>query len=85
MTPTPKEKAKELFDKFHDPIMIMYGASNWTYVTKVKKQCALLLIDELIDLTPSVDTMPPNFGKPTKGFCEFWQEVKIENENYNDD
>ncbi len=55
MTQTPKEKAKELFDKFSDIENMgrysdKYGFSSWsTKVLKLQcKQCALLVVDEIL-------------------------------------
>jgi hypothetical protein len=74
---TPKEKAKELYNKFHDYANSNYGASqfekNWhgnvlAGERKVRKesakQCALIAVDEIISLV----------GK----YSNYWQEVKQE-------
>jgi hypothetical protein len=60
---TPKDKAKELFDKY-----AMYLRSNLMYDEEAKedaKQCALIAVDEISQ--HCYEVMKP-----------FWQEVKQE-------
>lgn len=60
---TPKEKAKELFNKMD---MIIYtDQDNWKSQCK---QCALIAVDEIIDATQSVWFLD----------ADYWQEVKQE-------
>ena len=59
---TPKEKAKELFDKFYDTT-----GEHWN-AHKVSIECALIAMDELILLGMWTDE---SIGK-------YWQEVKRE-------
>ena len=73
---TPKEKAKELFDKY-----AMYLRANLMYDEEANedaKQCALIAVDELIKYTPSIDIYPPNCQKLNTGVREYWKEVKQE-------
>ena len=44
---TPKEKAKELINKFIDPVRWKLGQEN---VNQRAKQCALIAVDEMIDI-----------------------------------
>ena len=66
----PKEKAKELYNKHYYIIKGLLNYPNGT--TKYKaKQCALLCVDELIELY--------EFEVPHRGFkISYWDEVKQE-------
>ena len=70
---TPKEKAKELFDKmlYH----IKYNCQP-TLSESVAKQCALIAVDEILD---NMMLYQENFdaGKPVH-HKSYWQEVKQE-------
>jgi hypothetical protein len=60
---TPKEKAKELFDKYFEATNNYYQA----------KQCALIAVDEILgDIDDSI-LHPQN-----KEAIDYWQEVKQE-------
>jgi|688.fasta_scaffold588668_3 hypothetical protein len=65
---TPKEKAKELVNKY------------WKYstysITDSDKQCALIAVEEIIDLGLLYGNAP--FGDGGKRFYSYWQEVKEE-------
>ena len=45
---TPKEKAKELFDKYYD-----YTA-DMEYPNECAKQCALIAVDEIIEVSKDI-------------------------------
>lgn len=62
---TPKEKAKELFDKYLEVALL------YSYEAKL---CALIAVDELIKSTPTFDNK--NFFD--EGASEYWEEVKKE-------
>ena len=79
---TPKEKAKELVDKFYDttpneafidePLVLSTPYSSWGQA----KQCALIAVDELINTaSPVYDSFWPMNTK------DYWQEVKQEIKN----
>jgi hypothetical protein len=62
---TPKEKAKELFDKFSNvPLLDDYEA----------KQCALIAVDEILNLMINNFKWDINYN----GNIEYWQQVKQE-------
>ena len=61
---TPKEKAKELVEKFSDL------EDREMYIVKAK-QCALIAVDEIISIKLLW------FQKDTE-YLDFWQEVKEE-------
>ena len=66
---TPKEKAKELVDKFKNPVKPdeSYSDYNFNYIA-----CALIAVDEILNIN-SVDK--------DYELSNFWQEVKSEIEN----
>jgi hypothetical protein len=64
---TPKEKAKELFDKYFEVTNNYYQA----------KECALIAVDEILDLKHIV-TLRRNMHEME---LEYWMEVKQEIEN----
>jgi hypothetical protein len=74
---TPKEKAKELVDKFYQlfplqkDVISIYGTLSWEYDNwKQAKQCALMAVDEVID---QYYLHTDNVNQHT-----YWQEVKDE-------
>jgi hypothetical protein len=69
MNKSPKEKAKELFDKFRNEILSFLGD---TMKDKNAKRCALIAVDEILEIK-SVD----------KDFdlSHYWLEVKEEINN----
>ena len=70
---TPKEKAKELFDKFMKPVD---GLHKYPMCFDTAKQCALIAVDEII----SADWYIPTF-EDYKKWTSYWKEVKQEIEN----
>jgi hypothetical protein len=69
---TPKEKAKELVNKY---LKASFGAIE-EYIPvplSLAKQCALIAVDEIMEyLTTSEDVMVSNFA------LDYWKEVKQE-------
>ena len=63
---TPKEKALELVQKY-------FKANHQPYGFKDAKQCALIAVDEILDM---VKHTPIEFIE-----TDYWQEVKQEIEN----
>ena len=66
---TPKEKAKELFDK----IDILISTEDPCWKSEVIN-CAMVAVDELISIL-SMPNMPKYYSIATD---EYWQEVKQE-------
>jgi hypothetical protein len=67
---TPKEKAKELVDKFKHQVRWKMGQED---VLKRAKQCALIAVDEIIaQIEPSVSM------DVISARIKYWQEVKQE-------
>jgi len=69
---TPKEKAKELVDKYIELSGIFIGDYE------NEKEMCLIAIDLLIECTPSMDIYPPNFQSKHPRVKEYWQDVKKE-------
>lgn len=63
---TPKEKAKELIDKYQ----FVY-IQNYTSMFEVKG-CALIAVDEILEMDL------PIFEEDCDEFYDYWQEVKHE-------
>ena len=67
---TPKEKAKELVDKYSTYVVMWSGGIE--VETQNVKQCALIAVDEILDSVIIIDlTTAENQFK-------YWQEVKKE-------
>ena len=77
---TPKEKAKELYNKFLNPSgdTYLYGMLEH----ESAKECALIAVDELIESFNSIyDASIRNIEKYSGakyGMKDYWQEVKQE-------
>ncbi len=72
---TPKEKAKELVDKFYQrfplkmDVITTRGDLSWEYDSwNEAKQCALIAVDELLLLSLWTDS----------AIYDYWKEVKQE-------
>jgi hypothetical protein len=65
---TPKEKAKELFEKFIPMTKDWDELNGWIDNVNNAKQCALIAIDEIIK---------EHYPQDAKR-CEYWDEVKTE-------
>jgi hypothetical protein len=63
----PKEKAKELFDRYYQ--LVKYPTPSWRNITK---QCALITVDEIII---EREVIYASIGIPPG---TFWKEVKAE-------
>lgn len=81
---TPKEKAKELIEKFK-PNVYCYSGSGMltnTYDEETAQhysiQCAIIAVDEIIDQWDYVDTYLANLGGEFNPNLRYWQEVKTE-------
>jgi hypothetical protein len=67
---TLKEKAHELFDKYNE--LLSFHILNGNF--DVAKQCAILSVDEILDLLINVY----GFDEFDNGKVNYWQEVKEE-------
>jgi hypothetical protein len=73
---TPKEKAKELFDKYCWAIRIDETDSGYFSNVLYAKECALIAVDELIDQCWGYREIDLGLA------LEYWEEVKQEIESY---
>ena len=70
MNKLPKEKAKELFDQYHNLIQEIGGdLGHEILVSILAKNCALIAVDEIIKATTPLTS------------TYFWKEVKEEINN----
>jgi hypothetical protein len=80
---TPKEKAKELFDKMHIEI---YNRDMYNDLFRAK-QCALIVVDEILELKETQEEYQIQYdnGEWSRElgykYSKYWQEVKQEIEN----
>jgi hypothetical protein len=72
MNQTPKDKAKELFDKFMKPID---GLHKYPMCFDTAKQCAMIAVDEVIEALHEHHWQ-------NRLIIDYWEEVKNEIENY---
>ena len=70
---TPREKADELYSKYDDLLNKDFG--NPIVFDNQIKQCALIAIDELIEVACDYSDYDEKVTK------EYWEKVKIEIEN----
>ena len=74
---TPKEKAKELFNKFYD-VIEDFDLIHESYEISERKshsiRCALIAVDEILNSNPK------EFGNIINAL-KYWQEVKEEINN----
>ena len=76
---TPKEKAKELVDKF-------MNSDNMIFLIKGAKECALITVDEILETTKKYVSLREKVQYSKTGFDnvvhtqydKYWQEVKQE-------
>lgn len=76
MIPTPKQKAKELVEKFIEPTKVPNIKMIWVEDLDAAKQCALILVDEVLDVI-DWDYYEGSAGTE----LNWWKEVKKEIEN----
>jgi hypothetical protein len=77
---TPEEKAKELFNHYHNLIQRIGGyLEQEILVSILAKQCALIAVDEIIDILEINGFTLQEYHD--KGTLEYWIHVKDEIEN----
>jgi SOS response regulatory protein OraA/RecX len=72
---TPKDKAKELVDKFIEPTMEFDELDGYVEDKDNAKQCALIAVDEVIEALHEHHWQ-------NRLIINYWEEVKQEIENY---
>jgi len=70
---TPKDKAKELVDKFIEHTMEFDELDGYVEDKDNAKQCAWIAVDECIELLLNIS---PHMAFPQQ--VEYWQEIKHE-------
>lgn len=79
---TPKEKAKELVNKFLKHNTVWIDDENYYYSEKKSKQCALIAVDDIIRVCPYFDSKIRETDDQLSAFdfqfVSYWQEVKQE-------
>lgn len=75
---TPKDKAKELFYKINDKVLLCQPKSFKS--ANIAKEIALILVDEIINSSPSLPILGDGgtFGEDIKLSTKFWNAVKKE-------
>jgi len=74
---TPKEKAKELTEKFNNINNAIFRLLRKPVINSISKQCALIAVDELIRvLYEDFDDYRSYYNYNTAD--EYWKEVKNE-------
>jgi hypothetical protein len=80
---TPKEKAKELIEKFNNiaDIESVWDGNKWVTSYDHAKQCALICVDEILNsvIVYSSELLLINWSDEQ---LEYWLKVKQEIENY---
>lgn len=72
---TPKEKAKELIDKFYNHTFNVEKDTEDNFESA--KQCALVTIDEMLQIQ-SITMYPVIEDNYIYGHIDYWQKVKQE-------
>ena len=79
---TAKDKAKELLDKF-EPYVMIYSQDDvvgWlseeTPIFEYQKQCALIAVDEILDLNLGLSNCDENNWDIDKFYLEVKQEIE---------
>jgi hypothetical protein len=75
---TPKEKAKELFERFRSEI-ISFLSDNMK--DENAKRCALIAVDEILKIIPQNEYMEDRGEFNENRELIYWKEVKQEIEN----
>jgi len=80
MTPSPKEKAKELYLKYHEPFFDKKQSPTVSELIAIQhfaKQCALIAIREIIEATKTEVDRPEFCGTVyNKHYIEVKQELE---------
>lgn len=76
---TPKEKAFELVESFHQCMYHDLGAGKWGYVSRAR-QCAKICIDEIIKTAPVTFVQSQDSRQPDEiaSLVAYWKSVKEE-------
>ena len=72
---TPKEKAKQLYEKAEN---FIYTSNAHFAEDDCEKNCALMVVDELIERLPSINLVPPIDRRSEDNYLQYWVAVKRE-------
>jgi len=75
---TPKEKAKELVDKYFKLLNYEFGDLVYSLSDKQPHQCALIVVDEILNILEDDGFLLATSEYHNKKTMEYWQEVKQE-------
>jgi hypothetical protein len=82
MSQSPKEKAKELFNQYHNLIQEIGGdLGHEILVSILAKNCALIAVDEILQTFNNEWTKLDFWTEEINGTINFWQEVEQEINN----
>jgi hypothetical protein len=82
MNKSPEEKAKELFDQYHNLIQEIGGdIGHEILVSILAKHCALIAVDEILQTFNNEWTKLDFWTEEINGTINFWQEVEQEINN----
>jgi hypothetical protein len=82
MNKSPKEKAKELFNQYHNLIQDIGGdLGHEILVSILAKNCALIAVDEILQTFNNEWTKLDFWTEEINGTINFWQEVEQEINN----
>jgi hypothetical protein len=73
---SPKEKAKELVEKFIEPTKVPNVKNIWVEDFQAAKQCALIAVDEILDLNLGFSNCDENNWAIEKFYIEVKQEIQ---------
>lgn len=68
-----KEKANQLVLAF-----MRYVPADESMELPYSKKCALIAVEEIISIMPSVNSRPPNYQDINEYVSEYWAQVKTE-------
>jgi hypothetical protein len=69
---TPQQKARELVDKFEDDLM----ECDTYFLEQAKKRCALIAVEEIIDLNLGLSNCDENNWSIEKFYIEVKKEIQ---------
>ena len=82
MNKSPKEKAKELFNQYHNLIQDIGGdMGHEILVSILAKHCAFIAVDEILQTFNNEWTKLDFWTEEINGTINFWLEVKQEINN----
>jgi hypothetical protein len=78
---TPKEKAKELVNKYYNKIEHTISNEYESITKEITKECALIAVDEILSELAYTQNYVEDAMNKIQVYISYWQEVKQEIEN----